>query len=218
MSAKGIDVSLWNGVIDWDKVKAAGVAFATVKSSQGGYPGDPSALFEDPQFKNNQAGARRTMQRVGYFHLFTHTLDPVAQADFMLKTVGPLQPREYLVIDNESSDGPAEPDKMLAFLQRLANSSGTVPWVYTSPGRANQYNLGATLGRYPLWLAHYGVPTPIIPKGWSTYQLWQHGSGSVPGIVGDTDLDIAADSFLGSMAFFGLLLAAGLLWYHHSKQ
>jgi GH25 family lysozyme M1 (1,4-beta-N-acetylmuramidase) len=48
--------------------------------------------------------------------------------------------------------------------------------VYTYPAFAEQGNC-ARLGRWPLWIAHWGVARPVVPAPWKTWRLWQYASG-----------------------------------------
>jgi GH25 family lysozyme M1 (1,4-beta-N-acetylmuramidase) len=208
MATRGIDVSEYQGAPDWDRVRASGVEFATVRA---GY-----SLVPDRQFGRNLGEARRTMGRVGFYYAFTKSLDAVEQADHFLSLVGELQDGEYLAIDSETSDGPADVPAMLRFLVELEAKVGRERLlVYTSVARALQYGFGAAFAsRYKLWIAHWGVQQPRIPAPWTDYAIWQTGAGAVDGIIGPVDLDIAGPNF-GRGGSSGDALLVGFLWLLH---
>ena len=95
---RGIDVSYYQGDIDWNAVAADGISFAWVRVSH-------STQFFDPQFDANLAGARAAGIHTGVYQYFEPTEDPIAQADFLLDHMGPLQPGDMPpMIDVESAD------------------------------------------------------------------------------------------------------------------
>ena len=185
-----IDVSLYQGKIDWDAVRAAGVQGAVVKATQ--------ELYVDPKFKVNQAGARRTMRRVGYYHFYKSYIDPVAQARFFVKTIGPLTENEFVVFDGEERE--VAPAAYVAGVQLWLNEverlTGKIPWIYASPSFVKLYGFDKHFVRYPYWPAHWGVSAPKL-LGWRHWVLWQTGVGKVAGISGDVDVNRAPPSFLG---------------------
>lgn len=204
---RGIDVSGHQGTIDWDAVKADGIRFAVIKATQ--------ELFVDSKFQRNQIEARRTMERVGYYHFFKHRLDPEAQARHFTKIVGPLRSSEFLVLDSEERD--VSPDvaipNLRAFLLEVERLSGKRPWIYTSPSLAKLLQLGHAFPRHPLWIAHWGTSQPQIPAGWGTWTIWQtSASGRVAGIKGDVDLNVAESGFLG-LGAVGVIVIGGLFWW-----
>ena len=81
----GIDVSYYQCEIDWNSVAADGVTFAWVRVSH-------SLQFFDPQFEANLAGARAAGVHTGVYQYFEPSEDPVAQADLLLESMGPLLP------------------------------------------------------------------------------------------------------------------------------
>ena len=181
----GIDVSHWQGTIDWEAVAADGVEFAFVKATEGGD-------YTDPRFAENWAGARRAGVVRGAYHFFRPQTDATAQAAHFLRTVqlapGDLPP----VLDVEVTDGrsaAAIADGVRTWLQEVERATGRRPIIYT---RASFWTgqMDGGFGAYPLWVAHYGVSAPNIPAGWSGWTFWQHSdAGRVDGISGAVDLD-----------------------------
>jgi len=184
-SVRGIDVSHWQGVIAWPSVAGAGVDFAFIKATEGGD-------YTDPRFSANWAGAWQAGIIRGAYHYFRPQTDAAAQARHFLATAQ-LQPGDLPpVLDVEATDG--RPDSEIAagvrtWLQMVEQATGRTPIVYT---RASFWNphLGPGDARYPLWVAHYDVPNPTLPGGWTSWTFWQHSDdGRVPGITGAVDLN-----------------------------
>jgi lysozyme len=181
----GIDVSHWQGTIDWNAVAADGVEFAFIKATEGGD-------YTDPRFAANWAGAQRAGVVRGAYHFFRPQTDALAQAAHFLRTVqlspGDLPP----VLDVEVTDGRSAAQiaaGVRAWLQEVERATGRRPILYT---RASFWTgqMGGGFGEYPLWVAHYGVSQPNIPAEWSGWTFWQHSdAGRVDGISGDVDLD-----------------------------
>lgn len=187
----GIDVSHYQGSVDWSTVKAAGAAFAFAKATEG-------VSWSDPTFAANWAGIKSAGLLRGAYHFFRPSQDPVAQVRFFLQVVslspGDLPP----VLDVETADGvsnDAIQSGVKTWLDTAAAQTGVTPMIYASPGFWNgQMNSG--FGSYPLWVAQYGVPSPRLPRGWSNWNFWQYSqSGKINGISGNVDLDY----FQGSM-------------------
>lgn len=181
----GIDVSHWQGAIDWDAVEDDGVEFAFIKATEGGD-------YTDPRFAANWAGARQAGVVRGAYHFFRPQTDAMAQVAHFLRTVqlapGDLPP----VLDVEVTDGRSAAQiaaGVRTWLQEVERVTGRRPILYT---RASFWTgqMGGGFGGYPLWVAHYGVSSPNIPAEWSGWTFWQHSdAGRVDGISGDVDLN-----------------------------
>lgn len=171
-TTRGIDVSHWDGTIDWGKVAADNVAFTFIKATQG-------TTFVDPEFATNWAGARDAGVIRGAYHFFEPAVDAVAQADFFVQTAGVPEAGDFpLTIDLEKTDGATDAAiaaGALAFLQRLETLTGRVPIIYTS-ARVFDTELGTPAGfsKYPLWDANYTTLCPNISQPtWETWTFWQ---------------------------------------------
>lgn len=192
----GIDVSKWNGDIDWDKVKAEGVEFAIIRA---GYRGSVTgSIVQDPKFEENMRGATAAGIKVGvyFFTQAVNEVEAVEEASAVLKLV-----REYsldypIFIDTEGAGGSGRADGLdketrtlvcEAFCRTVSNA-GIRGGVYAS---RNWYNNNLDMNRldaYYIWLAEYRS----APLYQGYYQMWQHSSkGKVDGIKGNVDLDIA---------------------------
>lgn len=187
---RGVDVSHLRGSIDWSLVAKEGVAFAFIKATEG-------TSFIDPQFHANWNGAHAAGLLRGAYHFYVPSADPHQQALSFMRVVqtgpGDLPP----VLDIELPKDPREmvsPSEIVsgiqAWLAAVEQGTGKVPILYTN---LNFWaKLGATnFGRFPLWIAEYGVDAPKIPEGWKAWSFWQYSSsGSIPGIQAPVDLDL----------------------------
>lgn len=180
----GIDVSAYQGAIDWKRVHAAGVVFAFARVSDG--------LDADERFAVNFAAMRRAHVRRGAYQYFRASEDADAQADLAVRALRRAGGADIpLVADVETDDGEtreALQAKLRRWLARVERRTHRRPLVYTSP------SLGAILdgnfGDWPLWVAHYDVDCPSLPDGWDHWTFWQHSqTGHIDGITGNVDLD-----------------------------
>lgn len=200
VTTKGIDVSHWQGNINWTSVKNAGVKFAFMKATESNY-------YKDDTFAANWAGSKANGILRGAYHFFRGDVDGVVQADYFLAKMGPLEPTDMPpVLDFETTDG-AGPDTLanraLAFLQRVEQKTGRTPIIYAGYyfWKDNVTHL-AEFKKYPLWLPYYvndpATQCPLVYEGtWDKFTIWQYTStGSVSGIGGDVDMNF----FDGSLA------------------
>jgi lysozyme len=188
----GIDVSSYQGDVDWKRVKASGVVFAFARVSDG-------LDVIDELFPHNFVAMKRAGVRRGAYQYFRASADPEAQAELMVKAVARLGGADLpLVVDVETDDGQKAEElqaRLRRWLRRVERRTRRKPMVYTSPSMSQK--LGARFGDYSLWIAHYQVDCPTVPEGWRRWTFWQHSStGKVPGIAGRVDLD----HFAGSLA------------------
>lgn len=187
----GIDLSKWQALpIDWDAVARSGVEFVIIKATEG-------TTYVDPSFADHWAGAKKAGLLVSAYHMFWGNLDAAAQAEHFLSTMGDRVADFPLSLDVELNKGVgnigAGVEEMLLALEA---GDGRKPIVYTA-----QSIWGSLVGwapgwsAYALWVADYDAAMPAMPTGWDRYHFWQHSStGSVPGIVGNVDLN----EFVGS--------------------
>lgn len=187
---KGIDVSHFQGNIDWPTVAQQGIAFAYAKGSEGSSVTD--ALFSANYDAMRAAGIAR-----GAYHFLHADVDAGAQARHFLSVLGPMQPGDLPpMLDVETACGmqcAAIDSNALAWLTEVQQALGCTPLIYSSLAFWNS-NLAAcaALCAYPLWIAEYNnAAAPVLPHGVSGYAIWQHSqSGKVAGIAGAVDLDL----------------------------
>jgi GH25 family lysozyme M1 (1,4-beta-N-acetylmuramidase) len=192
---QGVDVSEFNGTIDWNAVKASGRAFAIARVSDG-------TTSVDLTFDSNWAGMKNAGLIRGAYQFFRASQDPVAQANLIIGKVGVLGDGDLPVtLDLEVTDGlPAATivANMHTWVNLVALGTGKQPIVYTSAGFWNN-TLGTPSGfsGLPLWIANWGANCPNIPAGWSTWRIWQYSNrGTVSGI----SVVVNLDEFNGSLS------------------
>ncbi|HEY6331002.1 MAG TPA: GH25 family lysozyme [Blastocatellia bacterium] len=195
----GIDVSHYQGTVNWTSVLQAGVTFAFAKATEG-------TSTVDPQFKTNWSAMKAAGLLRGAYHFFHPSEDATAQAKFFLQTVSPGPDDLPSVLDVEDADSlsaSAVASAVQTWLNVVAQSIGKNPIIYVSPSFANEY-LGGKFGAYPLWVAEYGVQSPKSSNGWSEWTFWQYSkSGSVSGVTGPVDQDWFNGSADDLAAFVG---------------
>lgn len=194
---EGIDVSHWQGTIDWAKVRAAGKRFAFLKASE-------STDYVDPTYTKNRSGARANGLYVGAYHFAqpgTQSGDAVAEADHFLAAAQPARGDLVPVLDLEVTNG-LSPSQLQtwarSFVERIYQKTGLRAILYVSPAFWRN-SMGDTTwfannGYKVLWIAHWTtVSSPSVPasnwggEGWT---FWQYSSsGTVPGISGRVDLN-----------------------------
>lgn len=184
---EGIDVSSWQGEIDFSQVKASGIEVVYIKSSEG-------FRSVDSYFEQNYANAKNAGLKVGFYHYVTarSVEDAVRQANFFVSTISGKNPDCKLAMDFESfgSLGREEINQIaLTFMQTVKNVSGKDVIIYSDEYNANS-TFESNLATYPLWVAQYEVSKPTVREHWSNWAGWQYTDrGEVPGISSYVDRD-----------------------------
>lgn len=193
----GIDVSKWNGNIDWNAVKSSGVDYVIIRC---GYRGSSSgALIEDTHFKQNIKGAQAAGLKVGvyFFSQAINEVEAVKEASFAISLAKDYKLTYPIFIDTEPSGGRA--DKLdvatrtavvKAFCQTVENS-GYKAGIYASKTWFEKKLTISELAKYKIWLAHYAASPSYTGK----IDMWQYScKGKINGIKGNVDLNY---SYLG---------------------
>ncbi len=196
-SMQGIDVSSHQEWIDWDAVKNAGVEFAMIRCGYRGY--ETGRINKDPYFDRNVQEAQRLGILVGVY-FYSQAISPEEareEADFTLRQIEGYTLDLPVVFDMEESDT-GENGRILSltreektecavtFLHRVQNA-GYEGMVYNSTMLFDELFITDYLQEFDTWVAEYG-PYPRYPYEFS---MWQYtSSGEVPGVDGDTDMDI----------------------------
>lgn len=185
---EGIDVSVYQGTIDWTKVKAAGVEFAYIRVSDG-------TGSHDSKFAANWANARAAGVLRGVYQFFREDEDPIAQADLLLDAMGALEPDDLPpAIDVESVDGASGATivaNVVAWMDRIEAGSGRRAIIYTGrPFWDSNTGSSTAVNDHALWIPNWGVTCPSISVAWSNWGFWQYSStGTISGISGAVDRD-----------------------------
>jgi lysozyme len=218
---QGIDVSRFNGVIDWTQVAASGRSFAFIAASRGSGADclvKPLQCGADPYWASNSVNARAAGLRIGAYHRAFAAgatraetrADAGAEAAVFISQVGQIPRGDLIpVLDVETPFTSLSPSRLrtwiTTWMKRVRKGTGAKAMIYT-----NSTSWGATgstsrfVKGHPLWVAQWSVSKPtLIPagnwggRGWS---VWQYtSSGAVPGISGHVDLDVARG--LGRITF-----------------
>jgi len=198
---KGVDVSHFDGTVDWGAAKRDGITFAIIKATEG-------TSFVDNHFASNWTNTRANGIVHGAYHFFRPKSDPVAQADFFVGVAGSPKSGELPpVIDLEVTDGLTAAQVAAGarmFLQRVQQKTGRVPMIYTSVRVFNSL-LGGPAGfkPFPLWVANWNVRCPNIPNPpWTRWTFWQSSAtGTVAGFSDPVDVDNFNGTSADLMAF-----------------
>ncbi len=187
----GIDVSRWQGVIDWHRVRSAGVTFAFLKATEGGDIVDP--MFSDYWKGSRDAGIRR-----GAYHFFYFCRPAVDQARWFIENVPQDASALPHVLDMEWNphsptcrirpDGATVRAEAKRFLDLLETHYGHRPIIYTTVDFYRDTGIGE-LKRTDFWLRSVADhPSETYPG--ADWLFWQYsGTGRVPGIEGPVDLN-----------------------------
>lgn len=197
----GIDVSKWQGTIDWKAVADSGVDFAIIRCAYRG--SDSGVIVEDPCFKKNIAGATKYGIRVGvyFFSQAITEAEAVEEASTAISLVSGYNLDYPIFIDSEesgSSNGRA--DKLSktkrtaivkAFCETVKNA-GYKPGVYASTSWYNDNLYASQLDSYCIWVAQYKSECTYTGR----YDIWQYTRrGKIAGIKEKVDMDICYTKF-----------------------
>lgn len=185
----GVDVSAFQGNVDWSAVAAAGAQFAFVKATEG--VGAKDQTFDKNWDDMKAAGLLR-----GAYHMLRPGDDPDAQARNYL-AAAKLQPGDLpAAVDLElmgdiTNASPANMRKVLRWLQLVQDATGAKPIVYAGYAQfSGASSRNPPLFANPLWIPSYGATSPVVPPGWEHWTFWQYSShGTVDGIRGEAALD-----------------------------
>ena len=187
-NAIGIDVSHYQGHVNWPLIKKSGYSFAYIKVSEG-------ETISDPKFKDNWMGASKEALLHGGYHVFTAGDLGKKQAKNFLENLKRVQYdyHGYLppVLDIEAIPKSkliyAQPE-IIHWLKVVEKAIGCKPIIYTSPATWDFEFLG-DFSQYSLWLADYSNK-PTLPNYWKKWAFWQfNSSGNIAGIEGSVDVN-----------------------------
>lgn len=191
----GIDVSHHQKPenVNWLQLKASGVQFVYIKATEG-------VTYQDPAFKMHYAGAKRAGIKVGFYHFARPYNDPKKEVGNLLATVKDFPADLPPVLDIEVNEGRKPAD--IAFftkiwLQECERLTGVVPVIYSGASFAKTNLADKAFAKYPLWIAHYGVETPMGNDVWNTWSIFQYTSdGKIDGYTGRLDVNAAEPEFI----------------------
>lgn len=185
---EGIDVSAYQGDIDFSRVREAGIETVYIRAGEGEDRIDP--YFEQNYIKALEAGLK-----IGFYHYITpeNAAQARSQARFFYELIREKEMDCYPAMDYESFgqlDNEQINEIALMYLQTLEDLLGTTPAVYSNESNASQL-WGQELAKYPLWIAEYDVQSPASTGVWNTWAGFQYTDrGQVDGISGNVDRDL----------------------------
>lgn len=192
--AKGIDVSKWNGEIDWKKVKDSGIEFAMIREGYG--RNDPNQV--DKNFHTNIKNALDSGIHCGVYH-YSYAVDvqdAINEANFCLENIKGYNLEYPVAFDIEDKSMEKLSKRMLtdickAFCDTI-EKHGYYVLIYTNVNWLDNYLFkDELLSKYDLWLADWNKDKPLYSCG-----LWQFSNkGCVYGINGDVDMNLSYKNY-----------------------
>ena len=190
----GIDVSEWQGEIDFAEVYESGIEVVYIRASEGNG-------YKDPYYLRNYEGAKDNGIKVGFYHYLTARTEAEAleEAEFFISVIKGLQVDCRLAMDFESFGELSRQeinDISKAFLDEVKRLSGKETVIYSDAYNA-RFTFNEELAEeYPIWVADYDVTEPR-DGNWSTWVGFQYtDSGRIDGIDGNVDRDYFTDGIL----------------------
>lgn len=183
----GIDVSVFQGAIDWSAMPPS-VRFAFLRATSG--------LAVDRRFEQNAAGCRVPW---GAYHALAYGSDPVEQAQRFASTIagrGELPPVLDFEVARPGEKASEAVRRAELCMDEIEQRTGRRVIVYTYPSFFQRlHDLGADVSRLasrPLWIAHYGrtLRAPKVPKAWNTWHIWQWYGGGHAKLANGADVDV----------------------------
>ncbi len=182
----GIDVSDYQGSINFAQVAGSGVRFVFAAADDG--------MISRTLYPSYKAGAESAGLAFGAYDFFEPGQDPVAQANKFLADAALGSGNLLPVLDVEGAGGMSPStlmEHLSAWLKTVQDALGVRPLIYTAKSIWDpDVEAGLAAEGYPLWVASWAAPPPVLPSEWSDWEFWQYSDhGSVPGISIPVDLD-----------------------------
>ena len=200
---RGVDVSAYQGTIDWRAAARDGIRFAMLKATQGRSLANPDLRnFTDSRFYENVMGATEAGVACGAYHYLTavNASEAVQEAEVFLSAVSHYKNRLTLgaAVDVEDSRLPRNKEVLTGIVRafcRRVQSAGFSVMVYTNPDFLR--NRLGDLSEFGLWLALWRDPA-LLPSElmYPNLRIWQWGTAAVDGIIGRPDANIGAADLL----------------------
>ena len=199
MKVKGIDISKWQGNIDFDLVRKNGISFCIIRAGSG--------RKVDPYFERNYTLAKRAGLQVGvYWYSYAKSsADAIAEANLCLSVLQGKQLEFPVYMDVEEKEqfnrGAKFVNDIIYYFGETVEKAGFYFGIYMSKSFAQKYLYDNTLARFDLWIAQYNNKCTYTEK----YSVWQYSStGKINGIQGNVDLDYCYTDYAKIMKKAGL--------------
>jgi GH25 family lysozyme M1 (1,4-beta-N-acetylmuramidase) len=189
----GVDVSVYQGSIDWGAVKGSGIDFAIARVSDGTYI--------DSTFATNWAGMKAAGLIRGAYQFFEPAEDPTELANIIIDRIGPLGDGDLpptLDVEVTGGQSPATINANIhTWVNTIEAATGRRPIIYVGKYFWQDNVQTGDFSSYPLWLAAYVAGCPNTPDQWDHWTMWQFAdNGDIPGINARVDRDM----FNGTLA------------------
>ncbi len=199
---EGIDVSKWQGTIDWQRVAGDGISFAFIRLNDG-------TSSRDPQFARNWQGARDAGVVRGMYQYFRPAGNVATQASIMIEAMQDSTADDLPPVIDVENDGGLAPTAVAArvgqWIEAVQTATGRTPIIYTGKFFWRDEVRSLAFGSHALWIAQYTQLCPDIPDPWTRWTFWQlTDNGRVAGISGPVDVD----RFDGTIADLAAFVAA----------
>ena len=174
----GVDVSKWQGMMDWAKCKAAGAKYAFIRATVG-------AGYVDPQYEPNYYGAADVGLPVGAYHVIVpryggRPITAEANMDNFLETIANEPLNFPVVLDCEltNGDNPRHITSVIEGCIKILEENHDDVMIYTGAWWWDGNVMPADKWRkYPLWVANYTTAAePYMPRDWKEWTIWQHSA------------------------------------------
>ena len=194
LSYEGIDVSDWQGYIDYSQVKNSGIDIVYIKASQGDN-------IKDPYFEINYENAKANNLKVGFYHFLTATTVEEAhqQATFFASVISGKEADCKLAMDYEQFNG-VDREQInqiaLAFIQKVKELTEKQVIIYSDLYNSESTFNSELASQGELWIAYYGDYRNLenVNSSWNTFIGVQYtDQGNVPGINGNVDRDLFSE-------------------------
>ena len=165
-SHRGIDVSHYQGDIDWESIEKQGVEFVYIKATE-------RSSHVDECYESNRSNAEKTGIHIGFYHFFSFESPGISQAENYIETVGNLEGNLIPAVDVEYYGSQQHPDKasvnkeLTDMLEYLEEYYGRKPVIYSTQSFYNEY-LKNGYEDYPLWIRNVYL-APV--QDWT---IWQY--------------------------------------------
>ncbi len=189
MSILGVDVSHWQGAVDWDLMVQRGVRFAILKMTE-------AATYKDDTFERNYNACKVRNITVGAYHFVRMNIDAQEQYANIVDSIGDRN-LGIFALDCETNDGQSARTctKVIRSLATKCQGIGGVqyPTIYTRKSWWDIYvQPSSDWATLPLWVAHWDAVYPMLPADWTHHTIWQYTvlkNGSSYGVQGGLDLN-----------------------------
>ncbi|MBO3333489.1 GH25 family lysozyme [Clostridium perfringens] len=181
---KGIDISNWQKGINLNQLKERGYDVCYIKITEG-------KGYVDPCFEENYNKAIAAGMKVGVYHYWRGTSSAIEQANNIVRTLGNKHIDCKIAIDVEQTDGLSYGElnnSVLQLAEELERLIGAEVCIYCNTNYARNV-LDSRLGKYSLWVAHYGVNKPGDNPIWDKWAGFQYSENGTSNVNGSLDLD-----------------------------